>query len=153
MTGYELLEILKDYLNEARIDSFITEVKGVPVLKATLTGLGGNNDGSAITEINFIDFEELGAPALQMFTTVALNIDKDNLDPCELELNDYNLRYVVIGSFNVYKPYRQIYHRYAQVLIGDDEEQVAQAKAMLNVAATQISACYDDILRYAEDAR
>lgn len=153
MTEYELLEILKDYLNEARIDSFIAEVKGIPVLKATLTGLGGNNDGSAIAEINFIDFEELGAPALQIFTTVALNIDKENLDPCELELNDYNLRYVVIGSFNVYKPYRQIYHRYAQVLIGDDEEQVAQAKAMLNVASTQISACYDDILRYAEDAR
>lgn len=153
MTRYELLEILKDYLNEAKIDAFITEVKGIPVLKATLTGLGDNNEGSAIAEINFIDFEELGAPALQMFTTVALNIDKDNLDPCQLELNDYNLRYVVIGSFNVYKPYRQIYHRYAQVLIGDDEEQVAQAKAMMNVASTQISACYDDILRYAEDAQ
>lgn len=152
MTRYELLEILKDYLEEAKIDCFITEVKDIPVLKATLTGLGDNNDGSAIAEINFLDFDELGAPALQMFTTVALNVDKDNLDPCELELNDYNLRYVVIGSFNVYKPYRQIYHRYSQVLIGDDDEQVAQAKAMMNVVSTQISACYDDILRYAEDA-
>lgn len=152
MTRYELLEILKEYLKEAKIDCFITEVKGIPVLKATLTGLGDKRDGSAIAEINFIDFDELGAPALQMFTTVALNLDKDNLEPCELELRDYNLKYVVIGSFHVYEPYRQIYHRYAQVLIGDDAEQVEQAKAMLNVVSTQISACYDDILRYAEDA-
>lgn len=152
MTRYELLEILKEYLKEAKIDCFVTEVKGIPVLKATLTGLGDNNDGSAITEINFIDFDELGAPALQVFTTVALNLDKDNLEPCELELRDYNLKYVVIGSFHVYEPYRQIYHRYAQVLVGDDAEQVEQAKAMLNVVSTQISACYDDILRYAEDA-
>ena len=153
MTRNELLEILKDYLGEAKIDCFLTEVKGIPVLKATLTGLGDNNDGSAIAEINFIDFDELGAPALQMFTTVALNLDKDNLDPCELELNDYNLRYVAIGSFHVYKPYRQTYHRYAQVLVGEDYEQVQQAKAMLNVVSTQISACYDDILKYAEDAK
>lgn len=152
MTRYELLEILKEYLKGAKIDCFVTEVKGIPVLKATLTGLGDNNDGSAITEINFIDFDELGAPALQVFTTVALNLDKDNLEPCELELRDYNLKYVVIGSFHVYEPYRQIYHRYAQVLVGDDAEQVEQAKAMLNVVSTQISACYDDILRYAEDA-
>lgn len=152
MTRYELLEILKEYLKGAKIDCFVTEVKGIPVLKATLTGLGDNNDGSAIAEINFIDFDELGAPALQMFTTVALNLDKDNLEPCELELRDYNLKYVVIGSFHVYEPYRQIYHRYAQVLVGDDAEQVEQAKAMLNVVSTQISACYDDILRYAEDA-
>lgn len=152
MTRYELLEILKEYLKEAKIDCFVTEVKEIPVLKATLTGLGDNNDGSAITEINFIDFDELGAPALQTFTTVALNLDKDNLEPCELELRDYNLKYVVIGSFHVYEPYRQIYHRYAQVLVGDDAEQVEQAKAMLNVVSTQISACYDDILRYAEDA-
>lgn len=152
MTRYELLEILKEYLKGAKIDCFVTEVKGIPVLKATLTGLGDNNDGSAITEINFIDFDELGAPALQTFTTVALNLDKDNLEPCELELRDYNLKYVVIGSFHVYEPYRQIYHRYAQVLVGDDAEQVEQAKAMLNVVSTQISACYDDILRYAEDA-
>ena len=67
-------------------------------------------------------------------------------------MRDYNLKYVVIGSFHVYEPYRQIYHRYAQVLVGDDAEQVEQAKAMLNVVSTQISACYDDILRYAEDA-
>lgn len=152
MTRYELLEILKEYLKEAKIDCFVAEVKGIPVLKATLTGLGDNNDGSAITEINFIDFDELSAPALQAFTTVALNLDKDNLEPCELELRDYNLKYVVIGSFHVYEPYRQIYHRYAQVLVGDDAEQVEQAKAMLNVVSTQISACYDDILRYAEDA-
>lgn len=152
MTRYELLEILKEYLKEAKIDCFVAEVKGIPVLKATLTGLGDKRDGSAITEINFIDFDELGAPALQTFTTVALNLDKDNLEPCELELRDYNLKYVVIGSFHVYEPYRQIYHRYAQVLVGDDAEQVEQAKAMLNVVSTQISACYDDILRYAEDA-
>lgn len=152
MTRYELLEILKEYLKEAKIDCFVAEVKGIPVLKATLTGLGDNNDGSAITEINFIDFDELSAPALQAFTTVALNLDKDNLEPCELELRDYNLKYVVIGSFHVYEPYRQIYHRYAQVLVGVDAEQVEQAKAMLNVVSTQISACYDDILRYAEDA-
>ena len=82
MTRYELLEILKEYLKGAKIDCFVTEVKGIPVLKATLTGLGDNNDGSAITEINFIDFDELGAPALQAFTTVALNLDKDNLEPC-----------------------------------------------------------------------
>ncbi len=152
MTRYELLEILKEYLKGAKIDCFVTEVKGIPVLKATLTGLGDKRDGSAITEINFIDFDELGAPALQAFTTVALNLDKDNLEPCELELRDYNLKYVIIGSFHVYEPYRQIYHRYAQVLVGDDAEQVEQAKAMLNVVSTQISACYDDILRYAEDA-
>lgn len=152
MNRKELLQELESYLRKARIDAVLTQVRGVDVLKATLTGLGDNSDGSAIAEINFMDFDELGAPALQMFTTVALNLDKDNLDPCELELSDYNLRYVVIGSFNVYKPYRQIYHRYCQVLVGSDEEQEEQAKAMLNVVATQISACYDDILAYAEDA-
>ena len=57
MTRYELLEILKEYLKEAKIDCFVAEVKGIPVLKPTWTGLGDKNDGSAITEINFIDFD------------------------------------------------------------------------------------------------
>lgn len=152
MTREELLEKLEDYLHNAKIDASLTEVGGVPVLRATLTGLGDKEEGSAISEINFMDFDELGAPALQMFTTVALNLDKANLEPCQKELTSYNLKYVVIGAFNVYEPYRQIYHRYCQVLVGSDEEQEEQAKAMLNVVATQISACYDDILAYAEDA-
>lgn len=152
MTQTELLEKLGSYLKEARLDATLTEVRGVPVLKVTLTGLGDGKEGSAISEINFIDFDELGAPALQIFTTVALNLSKDNLAPCERELNDYNLRHVVIGTFQVYEPYRQIYHRYCQVLVGDDFEQEEQAKAMLEVVTTQISACYDDILAYAEDA-
>lgn len=152
MTQTELLEKLGSYLKDARLDATLTEVRGVPVLKVTLTGLGDKKQGSAIAEINFIDFDELGVPALQVFTTVALNLSKENLEPCEHELNDYNLRHVVIGSFNVYEPYRQIYHRYCQVLVGSDEEQEEQAKAVLEVVTTQISACYDDILAYAEDA-
>lgn len=152
MTQTELLEKLQDYLKKARLDTLLTEVRGVPVLKVTLTGLGDKKEGSAIAEVNFIDFEELGVPALQVFTTVALNLSKDNLGPCGRELNDYNLRHVVIGTFQVYEPYRQIYHRYCQVLVGDDCEQEEQAKAMLEVVTTQISTCYDDILAYAEDA-
>lgn len=150
MTRKELLEKLGRYLKAAKIDVYMTAVQDVPVLKATLTGLGDKKDGSAIAEVNFIDFEELGAPALQVFTTVALNLDKDVLEQCQLDLADYNLEHVVIGAFNVYAPYRQIYHRYAQVLVGSDEEQEEQARAVLEVVTTQISACYDDILAYAE---
>lgn len=152
MTRIQLLEILEEYLEQANIDCSLTEVKGIPVLKATLTGLGDGKNGSAIAEVNFMDFDELGAPALQVFTTVALNLDKKVLERCQLDLADYNLKHVVIGAFNVYAPYRQIYHRYAQVLVGDDAEQEEQARAMLEVVTTQISACYDDILAYAEDA-
>lgn len=152
MTQRELLGKLEKYLQAAKIDTCLTEMRGVPVLKATLTGLGDNKDGSAIAEVNFIDFDELGAPALQVFTTVALNLDKDVLQQCQLDLADYNLKHVVIGTFNVYAPYRQIFHRYAQVLVGDDGEQEEQARAVLEVVTTQISACYDDVLAYAEDA-
>lgn len=151
MTQRELLGKLEKYLQAARIDTLLTEVRGVPVLKATLTGLGDKKDGSAIAEVNFIDFDELGAPALQVFTTVALNLDKNELERCQLDLADYNLKHVIIGAFNVYEPYRQIYHRYAQVLIGDDAEQEEQARAVLEVVTTQISACYDDVLAYAGD--
>ncbi len=152
MNQSELLEKLKDYLESARIDAFLTNVKGVDVLKATLTGLGEKEDGSAITEINFMNFDEMGVPVFQIFTTVALNIDEENIEPCITELSKYNLEYVLLGYFQVYEPYRQIYHRYTQVLIGSDEEQEEQAKAALDLVTTQISAAYDDIIKYAEDA-
>lgn len=152
MNQRELLEELEKYLRKAKIDTLLTEVKGVDVLKATLTGLGDKADGSAITEINFMYFDEMNAPVFQIFTTVALNIDEDNIEPCITELSKYNLEYVLLGTFQVYEPYRQIYHRYTQVLIGSDEEQTEQAKAALDLVTTQISSCYDDIIRYAEDA-
>lgn len=148
----ELLEKLKNYLVKARLDAELTEVRGIDVLKVTLTGLGEKEEGSAIAEINFMNFDEMNAPVFQIFTTVALNIDEENIEPCIIELSKYNLEYVLIGAFQVYAPYRQIYHRYTQVLIGDDEEQEEQAKAALDLVSTQISAAYDDILAYAEDA-
>lgn len=152
MNQLELLEKLQDHLRRAKLDTMLTEVHGVDVLKVTLVGLGDKEQGSAIAEINFMNFDEMDAPVFQIFTTVALNIDERNIEPCIIELSKYNLEYVLIGTFQVYAPYRQIYHRYTQVLIGSDEEQTEQAKAALDLVATQISAAYDDILAYAEDA-
>lgn len=151
MTQLQLLEKLDAFFAEVGLDTLLTNVRGIPVLKVTLKGLGKNKEGGALTEINFLDCPSLDASVFQIFTTVALNIDKDNLKECERVLNSYNLKNSYMGAFHVYEPYRQIYHRYTQLFSGNDAAHVLQAKTAVEAVVSQLADSYDDILKIAAD--
>ncbi len=152
MTQLQLLEKLDAFFAEVGLDTLLTNVRGIPVLKVTLKGLGEKKDGGALSEINFLDCPSLDASVFQIFTTVALNIDRDNLEECELALNSYNLKNTYIGAFHVYEPYRQIYHRYTQLFSGNDVAHVMQAKTAVEAVVSQLADSYDDILKIAAGA-
>lgn len=126
---------------------------GVLQLKARLTGLGLCR-GEALMELTPVeiipDEEGHGRSLLQFYTTTAADLDQKDLEAVMVTLNDVNLR-CPFGSFHVYEPLRQLYHRYTAVL-PQGEDPAVQAIAALRMVLTALNQLFDETILIANGA-
>ena len=149
----ELLQSLEQVFQEYDIPTQMGRQEGMDVLKARLDGLG-SSEGEALMEICLI-----GAGAgpegdprdlIQFYTTTAAGIDEANLAPAQQALNQVNLR-CPMGSFQIYTPLRQMYHKYT-LLLAPEGDARAWARQTLLFLVDVIDRMFDETILIADNA-
>ncbi len=113
----ELEEMIKNMGVEAEIDSS----DGTDTLRIIPDNIGPDEDGTVVMEVCSIPIEETTDHYIQIYTTVAKDIEKQ-LYPHILEkLNEINLT-TVLGGYNLLSDYGMMYHKYVlRLQDGSDE--------------------------------
>lgn len=95
---------------------------GTPTLRFAPNNLGPDNDGLVVTEVCRVPVDDVeDACYIQIYTTVAKDLEKD-LSPTILRnLNEINLR-TLLGSYHILSEYEMMYHKYILRLpLGSEE--------------------------------
>lgn len=150
----KLLVSVEAFLKEEYgFETWIGEDEGYLMLKARLLGLG-ECQGEAVMEVCpvSLDMEPAnGMHMLQFYTTVAANINEDNILPALHALNSMNMR-CPVGAFHLFEEDRQMYHKYT-ALLEEGESGVRQATIALSMVAETINQLFDEAILIAYDAR
>jgi hypothetical protein len=148
----KVIQKIESQMNEAGFESLFKEIDGLEVLRVLLDELGEKKNGTAIIEFCFLPFGENteGLPKdlrlFQTYTTIVGDIAQDKEQAVLTALNQVNLN-CVLGSFHIFAPEHQMYHKYISVVRGETAEEMFDiiSPAVNWIAATVMDA-YDELV-------
>ncbi len=157
MDARQILQEVEEWIRAEQLaDTHLTVEDGVDVLKLHLTGLGNEEgaeeplNGEALMQVCLLPFSD-DTPLVQFYTTVAVDLDEENLVPAAAAYNALSLT-CPLGSFHVHEPRRQAYHKYCYMLLQDELEWVDAIELMLLHCWNVIDRFFLDALGIASDA-
>ncbi len=110
-----ILEHLKNEMEMLNVVSVITEQDEINILRAEIPDLG-RAENDVILEIMSLPFDvEEGQRLFQFYTTIAMNMDDDNLLPAIIEVNRMNIG-MPIGMLGIFEGIGQMYHKYTMII-------------------------------------
>ncbi len=152
MTNIQILEHIEVELMKLGLETNFLLQDGVTLLRAELTDLG-RGEHSAIFEVMAVPYAVDGdATLLQFYTTIAVNMDDDNIFPAVIALNSANVG-VTIGSLHVFEEIGQLYHKYSIAIDdswSDDVKKVVVSSALFSTLNV-VDAAYDEAIVISDD--
>ncbi len=151
-----LLQEIQKMLQGFGIEALLSDEQEIVMLKARFEGLG-RAKGSALMEIcvpapAFSGLNGEPLAVLQVYTTLASNMDEANINPALTALNSLNAK-CALGSLHLYIPQRQLFHRFNHLLCGEKLENFrVEALNAVNLVAGIINSIFDEAITIADDA-
>ncbi len=147
-----ILDYFKQKLVEANMLCEIEKHDDITILKVELNNLGVA-EHVAMMEIVVSPYEiDDTQLSIQFYTTIAMNIPKENYLPALDALNALNLT-LPLGSLHIFSEYNQLYHHYTLTLKEsyDDELKLSLGLAALLNCIEIINIVYDEALIISDD--
>lgn len=147
-----LLDTIKSRAEEAGYEVMVLLSNGTRIYRLLLDELGASQDGLAVLELNFLDDTDMGLEAdegiLQFFVTFDVEIDKSRFTKILDALNKINM-VTTFGAFQLYTDEWQLYYRYTQLIMLDEDGVPTDVMKVLNWIMTFADDAYDNITELA----
>ncbi len=145
---YRLLDLIKQKAQAAGYEVIVLMDGEQRIYRMLLDELGGDENGAAVLEMNFVDDGGMGLDGvtgiLQFFVTFDCKVDRDKSSKLLDALNKINL-VPTFGAFALYADEWQLYYRYTQLVKADGEDIPDEVMRVLNWIMAFVNHAYDNI--------